>query len=253
MSRRPYARCNRGRVRRVRGAAGGGVAAPTTPVLPANALTYIDASDLVGDAADPVTAWASRTDALAGGGPYDWAATAPGIIDDTTLSGGRRSVLFNGTTQYMLAAAGLETELSGSDVPFTRYLHGYLVSITSNDCVMSASNDGFTHIDIFRERVANWRVQRTGGLVNTPAFTQTVGEFKIVDIQVGATRTTWVNDVEYDLGALDSVALTFTKIALAALVGSSAAAHANIAVRRHGYWDVAFDDAQALALPGVGE
>lgn len=226
----------------------------TTPVLPGNAFTYIDADDLAGAVSDPVTAWASRTDAVAGGGPYDWASSDTGVIDESTLSGSRRSVLFDGTSQHMLAAAGLEAELSGEDIPFTRYLHGYTVAIVSNDCVMSCSNGAFTHIDIMRQRSdGQWRMQRTGVLIDSGVGTLVVGEFKLVDIHHGTTRTIWADDVKVvDAVAADSASLTFTKIALAALVGDSVAGAANIAVRRHGYWNVAFNDAQSLALPAVG-
>ena len=126
LSRRPYARHNRGRVSR------GGGGGEATPYNYANLLTWLDANDLALGAG---SAWAAKA------GSNGTLVASPTVSDGWT--GGRRMVTLNGTSQY-LTIDGIASAISGEDQPFSIALVYQFTANTANYAVLWAANRSAT-------------------------------------------------------------------------------------------------------------
>lgn len=237
LSRRPYARHNRGRV------SVAGVDATETVTASANNILWLDANDLtVGTG----TTWPDRS--VAGN---DATFVASPTID-TGWTGGAKRVVLNGTTQY-LHANGVASAISGDDKPFSFAMvfqaanaSGYYGYFDLAHSASAGKLSFYKNLATAGAFVAYAQGDSAAGVQDLQA-TNNGNKRVMVVSYTGTALTSWIDNVKrHNAAALNVPAKTLNRFSIGALLsGGTPGNFANMSFVVAQAWDIALSDAEA--------
>ena len=188
------------------------------------------------------------TDALSVSGPYDWNQPSSGarpVIDNTSFSGGRLSMKFDGATQWFTDdLTGLAALYASEDAPFLRHLHMVMLPSGTNTTFAALGSDTNTTYELLRRNTGGTptqlKEQGYSGLAEATGSTYANGS-ELVIAQIRHTDQTfsmWVNGTkELNKAAWDAtVSTAFVRAILGGWVNAGGPTTLSTpAVRSHGY------------------